>query len=1476
MKIEEKMLDFVFEIVNVQFNQLGQYRLELTVENPLLAGSSAGVQLRVKNGEVLQTSSISTDTVEQASLDEICAFSSNVFVFTLPKGFCKNDKNHDVRLKVEAVRVADPEVKAGEGFFAIYPRTNTPRINLYADPDEELYQYNGIMALLRVKNDYLAMHCGRLLYSVALHESRPGVVLNELSSSLPVVKKDKLLDGKTASCSLCGVGSVQEQVSLSGQLEKRITLRPQSAAPIQNPKPHPDAEIDISSEVFQSSPSSETPTEQLGDDTEPDSNSLALFSHNDTPSQSPKPFPYTHVLESPLRRAGASLSFSPTHAHVSHPGDEIISVTVHGATSLPPLRDGGTPLPFAILCSGVDGRRRSQAVTHCPLQPTHNPCWEETLSMELLDIEVYREAFTADQVRRQLRRLHPRKAAGPDKVVPATWKTTCLIPVPKKAHPKELNDYRPVALTSHVMKTMERLLLNHLRPQVHHAEDPLQFAYREKVGVEDAILYLLHRTHSHLDKGGGAVRVMFFDFSSAFNTIQPLLLRDKLMKMEVDMHLVTWITDYLTGRPQHVRIRDCSSDTVISSTGAPQGTVLSPVLFTLYTSDFKYNSELCHMQKFSDDTAIVGCVRNGQEREYRSLVEDFVEWCTTNHLKLNITKTKEMCIDFRRSRPSQQPISIKGVDVEVVRSYRYLGVHLDERLDWICQKLLLMFYQSVVASVLFYAVVCWGGSISKRDAGRLDRLKKPQPRAVQSESLAECRTPEEAEDVVIDVAHGPSQELLAHYRLPSASLEPFHHYHLELVQPHRAVPSGVRLYVTMVRKLSLLPRLPCFSFAGFEVLLQCMDHPLKDPVGPLLAVARVVAEYDSYRDSMLLCVPRAAGVCMMPVPFPQPPESVLTVLSLSGQGQPQVSPPGLPEQQPVWNHSFLFLGRDCATVFTPGAALVLEYYSTTTVTNALSWHMRCPVAFSALDLNQQLYSSLMSERGQRGLRLRGLRLQGCSLQTTSHTPVSVSLVLRLIGSECPGSVLSQVDCSQLPCMEPQLQGQIFFPVAEREIETPHSEPELELEKTDCGHSPPFSEHHTLQPPALLSYCSESLNPMQTSKEPQGLPATGQLQKDSYDLPAYDALAQVLPEYLHILKMPKAPQQSRGKPEEQKKSQKKSQLNQTFEIHSPREGLTVSTVQENDPHVPEVTEEQTKELENYRTAMCKMAEDILALRSQVASLEGENSQLRSELSLHRDLGRTLLDDTDIDVMTKTEITDRIISLKVKLASESSKAAEQRDKIQQLQNELIRKNDREKELVQLQQAHQQQQAVLQRYQGRIRKLAGLESTVHQQEKIIERMEKLLDTKLRERNKENTERKKAVLKHKDEEESKRREIQSVLAAENTRLREELERLRHQPPAVIIQQPAQLQQPLSDSEKLRLLGQMERAEAYIHTLEKQLEENARQWGREKQEMLIRLSEYDHGFTRTSTMILHNQPPKDVSDPVLRRVRQKHLDPLK
>ncbi|KAI4889354.1 hypothetical protein NFI96_010285 [Prochilodus magdalenae] len=174
---------------------------------------------------------------------------------------------------------------------------------------------------------------------------------------------------------------------------------------------------------------------------------------------------------------------------------------------------------------------------------------------------------------------------------------------------------------------------------------------------------------------------MFFYFSSAFNTIQPAYLGDKLNVMQVDAPLVSWIVDYLTGRPQYVRLQHCVSDRVVSNTGAPQGTVLSPFLFTLYTTDFSYCTETCHLQKFSDDSAVVGCISRGDEDEYRATVNDFVAWCELNHLQLNVTKTKELVVDLRRDKAQVTHISIKGVGVDTVEDYKYLGVHIDNKLD---------------------------------------------------------------------------------------------------------------------------------------------------------------------------------------------------------------------------------------------------------------------------------------------------------------------------------------------------------------------------------------------------------------------------------------------------------------------------------------------------------------------------------------------------------------------------------------------------------------------------------------------------------------------------------------------------------------------------------------------------------------------------------------------------------------------------
>ena len=76
-----------------------------------------------------------------------------------------------------------------------------------------------------------------------------------------------------------------------------------------------------------------------------------------------------------------------------------------------------------------------------------------------------------------------------------------------------------------MMKTLERLVLAHHLPLVGPVMDPLQFAFQPGTGVEDAIIFLLDRSLSHLEKPGSTVRIMFFDFTSAFNTIQHADLR---------------------------------------------------------------------------------------------------------------------------------------------------------------------------------------------------------------------------------------------------------------------------------------------------------------------------------------------------------------------------------------------------------------------------------------------------------------------------------------------------------------------------------------------------------------------------------------------------------------------------------------------------------------------------------------------------------------------------------------------------------------------------------------------------------------------------------------------------------------------------------------------------------------------------------------------------------------------------------------
>ncbi len=127
------------------------------------------------------------------------------------------------------------------------------------------------------------------------------------------------------------------------------------------------------------------------------------------------------------------------------------------------------------------------------------------------------------------------------------------------------------------MKSFERLVLAYLKASTGPLLDPLQFAYRENRSVDDAVNMGLHFILQHLDRPGTYVRILFVDFSSAFITIIPDTLQNKLTQLSVPTS------------SELVRLGKFSSSTRTISTGAPQRCVLSPLLFSLYTNDCTSN-----------------------------------------------------------------------------------------------------------------------------------------------------------------------------------------------------------------------------------------------------------------------------------------------------------------------------------------------------------------------------------------------------------------------------------------------------------------------------------------------------------------------------------------------------------------------------------------------------------------------------------------------------------------------------------------------------------------------------------------------------------------------------------------------------------------------------------------------------------------------------------------------------------------------
>ncbi|KAK3571453.1 hypothetical protein QTP86_012085 [Hemibagrus guttatus] len=243
--------------------------------------------------------------------------------------------------------------------------------------------------------------------------------------------------------------------------------------------------------------------------------------------------------------------------------------------------------------------------------------------------------------------------------------------------------------------------------------------------------------------------------SSAFNTIIPTLLQTKLTQLSVPSSICQWITSFLTDRHQLVKLGKFMSYSLTTSTGAPQGCVLSPLLFSLYTNDCTSTDPSVKLLKFTDDTTVIGLIQDGEESAYRQEVEQLAAWCSLNNLELNTLKTVEMIVDFRKNTPALPPLTIMNSTVPTVESFRFLGTTISQDLKWdthidsiikkaqqrlyflrqlrkfnLPQELLTQFYSAVIESVLCTSINVWFGSATESDIRRLQRKVRTAERII--------------------------------------------------------------------------------------------------------------------------------------------------------------------------------------------------------------------------------------------------------------------------------------------------------------------------------------------------------------------------------------------------------------------------------------------------------------------------------------------------------------------------------------------------------------------------------------------------------------------------------------------------------------------------------------------------------------------------------------------------------------------------